>query len=495
MLADADGEREVPLADYFTGYRQSVRRPDELIRGGPDPAAARPAHRVPQDRQAPLRRHLQRRGRLRARRRPTASSAAPGSGSAAWPPPRSAPWPPRTPWSGRPGPPETVAARPRGAARARAPRWTTTGPAPRYRAAMLGQSLPQAVRRAPGPTRRSAHELTCSERPASDPSVGHGRSRTRAPPCTSPAPRSTPTTSSPRTKDVLHAYPVQVPHAHARVTGARRRAGVRRARRGAGAHRRRRARASTTPASSTTSRCSPTRSCSTGTRSAGCSARRWRRPGSAPPPSRSTTSRCRRWSPCARRSRPRASRARSRRMERGDVDAGLAARAHVFRGEFEFAGQEHFYLETHCRAGPRRRGRADLRAEQHPAPVGDAGDRGPRARPARATRSPCSACGWAAGSAARRCSPTASPRSPRSAPPHRPAGAAAAQPHPGPDHVRQAARLPRPVAGRLRRRRPARRRSTPPSPPTAAGASTCPSRCWPGRCATSTTPTGSRTSG
>ncbi|MEV7521893.1 FAD binding domain-containing protein [Streptomyces sp. NPDC091371] len=32
ILADADGEREVPLADYFTGYRQSVRRPGELIR-------------------------------------------------------------------------------------------------------------------------------------------------------------------------------------------------------------------------------------------------------------------------------------------------------------------------------------------------------------------------------------------------------------------------------------------------------------------------------
>ncbi|MFE6222556.1 xanthine dehydrogenase small subunit [Streptomyces sp. NPDC057854] len=32
ILADADGEREVPLAEYFTGYRQSVRRPGELIR-------------------------------------------------------------------------------------------------------------------------------------------------------------------------------------------------------------------------------------------------------------------------------------------------------------------------------------------------------------------------------------------------------------------------------------------------------------------------------
>ncbi|WP_405452278.1 xanthine dehydrogenase small subunit [Streptomyces erythrochromogenes] len=32
VLAGADGEREVPLCDYFTGYRQSVRRPGELIR-------------------------------------------------------------------------------------------------------------------------------------------------------------------------------------------------------------------------------------------------------------------------------------------------------------------------------------------------------------------------------------------------------------------------------------------------------------------------------
>ncbi|POX43413.1 xanthine dehydrogenase molybdopterin binding subunit [Streptomyces sp. Ru73] len=35
-------------------------------------------------------------------------------------------------------------------------------------------------------------------------------------------------------------------------------------------------------------------------------------------------------------------------METGDVDAGFTDSAHVFTGEFTFAGQEHFYLETHA---------------------------------------------------------------------------------------------------------------------------------------------------
>ncbi|MEU6099943.1 xanthine dehydrogenase molybdopterin binding subunit [Streptomyces flaveolus] len=35
-------------------------------------------------------------------------------------------------------------------------------------------------------------------------------------------------------------------------------------------------------------------------------------------------------------------------MEAGDIGAGFADSAHVFTGEFQFSGQEHFYLETHA---------------------------------------------------------------------------------------------------------------------------------------------------
>ena len=35
-------------------------------------------------------------------------------------------------------------------------------------------------------------------------------------------------------------------------------------------------------------------------------------------------------------------------LERGDAATALAGAGHVFEGEIDFAGQEHFYLETHC---------------------------------------------------------------------------------------------------------------------------------------------------
>ena len=180
---------------------------------------------------------------------------------------------------------------------------------------------------------------------------------------------------------------------------------------------------------------------------------------------------------------------------RGDVEAALAGSAHVFSGETEMAGQEHFYLETHCSlVHVDESGQVFVQSStQHP--TRDAGDRGPRARPAQPRRHRAVP---ADGRRLRRQGDAAARvRRDRGArrDPHRPPGPAAAEPHPGHDDDRQAARLPRPVAGRVRRRGPAAgarrhadlRRRLEPRPVA--------SRCWPGRCATSTTPTGSRTCG
>ena len=223
----------------------------------PDPAAAQRGHRVPQDRQAALRRHLERGRRHRPRRagrggRQGADRARRRRGHA-----RCGPAPPRRRSRGGRGPrrPCASAAEVDGAARARPS--TTTGPA---RPTARPCSAPRCCgctrgRRAAGGGGRMSSALRPS---GPTPSWGR-RSRTSRRPCTSPGRRSTPTTSSERTPGVLHAHPVQAPHAHARVTGLRTRTGPRRARGRARAHRRRRARASTTPASRATSRCSRAR--------------------------------------------------------------------------------------------------------------------------------------------------------------------------------------------------------------------------------------------
>lgn len=55
-------------------------------------------------------------------------------------------------------------------------------------------------------------------------------------------------------------------------------------------------------------------------------------------------------------------------VQRGDVEAGLARAAHTFSGELEMAGQEHFYLETHASlASVEDDGRIFVRSStQHP---------------------------------------------------------------------------------------------------------------------------------
>ena len=263
-----------------------------------------------------------------------------------------------------------------------------------------------------------------------------------------------------RTKHVLHAYPVQVPHAHARITALRtepalavpgRRAGADRGRRPRRQRRRRQARRAAVPDRGHVPRPRGV-----------LGARRDHRGG----PARRRGGRGRGRAAAGLRDGARGD--RGRELPGRAAAAGAAATSrpaspgstHVFSGEFEFSGQEHFYLETHARAGPRRRERADLRPEQHPAPVRDAGDRRARARPAQPRGDRAVP---AHGRRLRRQGDAAARvRGHRRARrrPHRAPGPAAAQPHPGPDDVGQAARLPRAVAGRLRRRRAGCRPST-----------------------------------
>ena len=112
-----------------------------------------------------------------------------------------------------------------------------------YRSAMLGNALLQAV----GGDRRGGAGMSDLSRRPDDAVVGLTIPHESAALHVTGAALYTDDLVG-RTRDVLHAHPVQAPHAHARVTGLRVERGVRRPRRGPGADRRRRARASTTPA-------------------------------------------------------------------------------------------------------------------------------------------------------------------------------------------------------------------------------------------------------
>ena len=137
----------------------------------------------------------------------------------------------------------------------------------------------------------------------------------------------------------------------------------------------------------------------------------------ARPPSRSTTSRCPRSSALTEAIEAESFQGGRPVVARGDVEEGLAgADPRVQRRSPRWRGRS----TSTSRPMPRwpsstRAARCSCRA----APSTRARRRRswPTCSASTATTSPCSACGWAAASAARRCSRTASPRSPRSARP------------------------------------------------------------------------------
>ena len=138
-------------------------------------------------------------------------------------------------------------------------------------------------------------------------------------------------------------------------------------------------------------------------------------------------------------------------MRRGDVEAGFAAAAHVFSGEFEFSGQEHFYLETHCALAHVDESEQIFvqSSTQHPSETQEIVAH-VLGRHSHEVTVQCLRMGGGFGG--KEMQPhgfAADRRARRDA--HRPPGPAAAEPHPGPDHVGQAARVPRRLAGRLRR--------------------------------------------
>ena len=293
-------------------------------------------------------------------------------------------------------------------------------------------------------------ELSTAPRPSR---WSASRCRTRARTCTSPAWPCTPTTCSPATR--------------ARCTPTRCRPRTRTRRSGRWTPRPRwpcpgwctcsprpTCPGSTTPGSSTTSRCSRTRSVLRAPGVLGARRDATRRPGSAPRRSPSTTTRCRRWSRSTRPSPRRASRAPARRC----AAATRRRRSRAARTSSRASSSSPARSTSTWRPTPRwpastRTGRSSSSPRtQHPTEtqdivahvLGRAVPRGHRAVPAdgrRLRRQGDAAARLRRGRRARRDD-------------HRPAGAGALHPQPGHHHHRQAARLPLHVEGRLRRRRP-----------------------------------------
>ena len=331
-----------------------------------------------------------------------------------------------------------------------------------YRTAMLGQALLKLYAAESRRQRPVPGMSALSERP-DERRRRRGDARTRARPCTSPATRSTPTTwsAAPRTcctptrcrrRTPTPGSPGSTPTPAYDVPG-----------RGPGAHRRRRARRQRRRDQARRAAVPRPRSCSTATRSAGCSARRSRPPGSARRRSRSTTSRCPR---CVT-------------VERGDRGRELPGRpAAPWSAATSTPGWPAPPTSSAARSrSPARststsrrtaRWRTSTRAARSSSRAA------PSTRPRRRRSSPtCSAVHshevtvqclrMGGGFGGKEMQPHGLRRDRRARrDAHRAPGPAAAEPHPGHDDDRQAARLPRDVAGRLRRRRPAARPSTRP---------------------------------
>ena len=93
------------------------------------------------------------------------------------------------------------------------------------------------------------------------------------------------------------------------------------------------------------------------------------------------------------------------RLAKGDAAAALRTAPRRLEGEFAIGGQEHFYLETNAALAYRDEDGGMLvhSSTQHPTETQEIVA---RVLAVRSTPSSCSACGWAARSAARKCRPT-----------------------------------------------------------------------------------------
>ena len=132
----------------------------------------------------------------------------------------------------------------------------------------------------------------------------------------------------------------------------------------------------------------------------------------------------------------------------------LRAASHVFSGQFEFAGQEHFYLETHAAlALVDEAGQIFVQSStQHPSETQEIVAH-VLGRHNHEVTVQCLRMGGGFGGKEMQPHGFAAIAALGATLTGRP-GAGPAQPHAGPHDVRQAARLPRRLAGRLRRRRP-----------------------------------------